>query len=55
MFAFATTGFIVFSVLSHSDNPEQKTHATIVNDSFETFILAIMTVICIWVNISQIS
>ena len=52
LFSLATTGFIVFSVISH--DPDRRDHAAYVNDSFELLILVIMTVICIWVSIIQI-
>ena len=53
LFSLATTGFIVFSVISH--DPDRRDHAAYVNDSFELLILVIMTVICVWVSIIQIS
>ena len=50
LFAFSTSGFIVFSVLSTSPNSDHQDAAVIVNDTFEILILIIMIVVCTWVR-----
>ena len=50
LFAFSTSGFIVFSVLSSSPNDNHQDAAVIVNDTFEILILIIMIVVCTWVR-----
>ena len=50
LFAFSTTGFIVFLVLSESPDCKHQDIAILLNDTIEIIILLVMIAVCVWVR-----
>ena len=50
LFAFSTTGFIVFLVLSDSPECDHQRLAITINDVIEIMVLLVMIAVCVWVR-----
>ena len=53
LFAFSTTGFIVFLVLSESPDCNHQTTAVTLNDVIEIIILLVMIAVSVYVSVTK--